>query len=148
MIARRVLFILAVGTLAVALAACGGGNKHEGEAASPYKTDEKPRATVTVGLVEWAVNPDTARVAPGPVQFVARNESTSMYHELVVLRVKDGGDYENTGEIEDLAPGTSGKLTLKLPPGKYVLACQIAKGERGSPVDHFQQGMHTPFEVR
>jgi len=147
MIARRVLF-LALGALVVALMACGGGNKHEGEPASPYKTNEKPQATVTVGLMEWAVNPDPTQVTSGAVKFVARNESTSMYHELVVLRVKADGSYENAGEVEDLAPGTSGTLTLKLPPGKYVLACQIAKGERGSPVDHFQQGMHTPFEVR
>jgi hypothetical protein len=36
---------------------------------------------------------------------------------------------------------------LDLKPGAYRLACLITKGESGSEVDHYQQGMYTDFRV-
>jgi hypothetical protein len=106
-----------------------------------------PSASVAVTLVEYSVTPDRAAVPAGRIRFTATNASASQVHELAVLKVKDDGSYENLGEIEDIDPGNGGSVTVDMAPGAYVLACLITKGEAGSEVDHFQQGMHTPFTV-
>ena len=113
-----------------------------------YTTKETPRATVTVDLDSFMMKPDVASVAAGPIKFVAKNVHRRDVHELAVLRVQGDGSLENTGEVEDLPAGTSGEIVLNLPAGKYQLACLIAKGQAGSTVDHYQQGMVVPFEVK
>lgn len=119
----------------------------EGDGAeSKYATTKAPNTTVDTELVSYKIKPDVASVPKGPTKFVARNTADEV-HELAVLRVKDDGTYESAGEAEDLDPGTSKELVLDLPPGKYLLACLIIPGEAGSTVDHFQEGMHTDFEV-
>jgi uncharacterized cupredoxin-like copper-binding protein len=103
--------------------------------------------TVTVTLVEYSVQPDAALIAPGSIEFVAENASESMVHELAVLKARDDGSFDNVGEIEDIAAGEGGTVTLELEPGSYQLACLLVPGEAGSTVDHYQQGMHTDFAV-
>lgn len=126
----------AVGATAVAgvlLAGCGG--------------DEKP-AMVDVDLDAYWVKSNVPEVAAGKVRFTATNRDPDEVHELAVLRAKDDGQFENMGEVEDLDPLKGGSITLKLQPGKYLLACLIAAGEAGSEVDHLEQGMHQEFTVR
>ena len=73
-------------------------------------------------------------------------------HELVVLKtdlsadklpVKNGAvpekQFKKMGEVEDMAPGKSKHLTLKLTPGNYVLICNQP--------GHYAMGMHVPFVV-
>ncbi len=115
---------------------------------SGRETDKAPNDTVAVKLVSYEVTADKTAVAAGPTKFVATNASTKDVHELAVLRVKDDGSFENTGEIEDIAPQASGEIVLDLPAGKYQLACLIVPGEAGSTVDHYQNGMHIDFEVK
>jgi plastocyanin len=103
--------------------------------------------TVDVGLTEYVVTPDKSAVKAGKIKFVATNTSASMTHELAVLKKKDDGTFENAGEIEDIAPGEGGEVILDLAPGTYQLACLIVPGEAGSTVDHYKEGMHTPFTV-
>jgi uncharacterized cupredoxin-like copper-binding protein len=43
------------------------------------------------------------------------------------------------GEVSELEPGKSGRLTINLKPGKYLLICNVA--------GHFVAGMWSPFEV-
>ena len=50
--------------------------------------------------------------------------------------------------LRHLAEASDIRRVLDLPAGKYQLACLIAKGQAGSAVDHYQQGMVVPFEVR
>lgn len=127
------------------LAGCGGGG---GDEDHPYATTKSPKATVDVSLADYSVQPAVASVGAGPVRFVAKNVSTTQVHELAVLRLKDDGSFDNTGELENVEPGASGQITLDLPAGRYLLACVIVPGEAGSTVDHFQAGMKTAFEVR
>ena len=112
------------------------------------KTDKPSADTVAVKLVSFEVSTDKPSVAAGPTKFVATNASKTDVHELAVLRVKDDGSYENTGEIEDIEPEKSGEISLDLPAGKYLLSCLIVPGEAGSTADHFKSGMHLEFQVK
>ena len=103
--------------------------------------------TVTVRLSDFVVTPDTTSVKAGPVHFVVSNTSTDSVHEMAVLRSKSSTSFENMGEVEVMPPGVSGAITLDLSPGTYRLACLVAKGEQGSVVDHYQQGMYTDITV-
>ena len=93
------------------------------------------------------------RIKPGRVTLHAENQSRNLVHEVIIAR--DVGAKElpmdpkhtrviesrlrRLGEIADLAPGKSGKLTLNLKPGTYVLFCN----EPG----HYQDGMSTTLTV-
>lgn len=146
---RLSLACLALTGAAFVAAACGddddGGNSEE---ASFRITKKAPNDTVKVDMIEFKMMPDKPSVAAGPTKFIATNTSTTMVHELAVLRVKDDGTFENTGEVEDVAIGKSGEIVLDLPAGKYVLACLLVPGEAGSTVDHFKEGMKIDFEVK
>ena len=107
--------------------------------------DASADSTVTVSLGEYTVEPDSGSVEAGKIQFVAENSGTEI-HELYVLKVREGG-YDVVGEIENVAPGGAGGMTLELEPGDYQLACLIVPGEADSTVDHFKEGMHTDFTV-
>jgi uncharacterized cupredoxin-like copper-binding protein len=101
---------------------------------------------VAVSLGEYTVRADPPSVNAGDVEFVATNVGKEV-HELYVLKSKGNG-YDVVGEVEHIEAGGSGSMTLKVAPGEYTLACLIAAGESGSTVDHFKEGMHTPFAVR
>jgi uncharacterized cupredoxin-like copper-binding protein len=81
---------------------------------------------------------DTTKVQPGPVTFEVTNLSQDQVHEMVIVRSDRKGKplpYDQTGqkvieekvqdlgEVADLEPGKSGRLTLELTPGTYVLIC-------------------------
>ncbi|HET9477355.1 MAG TPA: hypothetical protein VFP63_07690 [Dehalococcoidia bacterium] len=100
---------------------------------------------VVVLLDEYTVEPGRASLEAGNIEFEAINEGKEI-HELYVLKVREGG-YDVVGEIENIAPGDSGKMTLALEAGEYQLACLIVPGEADSTVDHFKKGMHTDFVV-
>ena len=144
---RLSLAALALCTTAV-FAACGGDHSPEDEGGAFRTTGKAPNDTVKVDMIEFQMTPDKPSVAAGPTKFIATNTSTTMVHELAVLRVKDDSTFENTGEVEDVDPGKSGEIVLDLPAGKYVLACVLVPGEAGSTFDHFKEGMKTDFEVK
>jgi hypothetical protein len=104
-------------------------------------------SVIHVRLFEYTVTPDFASAPAGNIRFEAVNRSQTQVHELAVLRVLADGSLENRGEIEDIAAGGEGKVTLELEPGTYVLACLIVPGEAGSEVDHFAEGMRADFTV-
>jgi uncharacterized cupredoxin-like copper-binding protein len=80
---------------------------------------------------------DRDALKPGRVTLQAENRSKTLVHEVLIAR--DNGAKElpfdtkhdrviekrvhPLGEIADLAPGKTGKLSLNLKPGKYVLFC-------------------------
>lgn len=127
--------------------AAGGGGEETGGEPSASADAGDADATVTVGLIEYTVTPDDGSVPAGSIRFEATNESDAMVHELAVLRVEDNGDLENMGEIEDIAIGDSGTVTIDLEPGNYQLACLLVPGEADSTTDHYQEGMFTEFTV-
>jgi uncharacterized cupredoxin-like copper-binding protein len=52
---------------------------------------------------------------------------------------KAASENSAVGEVEDVAAGTSKKLTLNLKKGHYVLICNIP--------GHYKSGMHADFTV-
>lgn len=99
--------------------------------------------TVNAKLREMTVGGVPAKVAAGRVTFVARNLG-SVPHELVVVRRPSSGTLRvasfkaeehglAVGEVEEIEPGQSGRVTLTLKPGRYLLICNI--------VGHYQLGM-------
>jgi uncharacterized cupredoxin-like copper-binding protein len=101
--------------------------------------------TIHVKLGEMWVKPDYTSVKAGKVTFAATNTG-QVEHELMIERVPlkmDGPGRPNEeaaqGMIEDMEPGDSGKMTLKLAPGSYVLFCNVT--------GHYAAGQHVRFNV-
>lgn len=109
--------------------------------------------TIRVSLLSNAIQLDTSSVKAGTITFEVTNAAdNNMKHELVVLKTDLADDrlpvkneqvietrFKKMGEAEDVAPGKSKRLTLKLSPGHYVLICNKA--------GHYSQGMHTALIV-
>jgi uncharacterized cupredoxin-like copper-binding protein len=101
--------------------------------------------TVQVQLGEMWVRPQYTSVQAGKVTFVARNTGQAV-HELMVERApikfdSPGRPTEDAaiGMIEDMEPGMSGRITLKLVAGTYDLFCNVP--------GHYAAGQHTRFTV-
>jgi uncharacterized cupredoxin-like copper-binding protein len=104
-----------------------------------------PARSVQADLGDFWVRPNVTSVAAGEVTLSARNLGT-VEHELMVERMPlqmDGPGQPNEeaaqGMIEDLEPGASGRMTLRLTPGMYVLFCNIP--------GHYAAGQHTMLRV-
>ncbi len=97
---------------------------------------------------------DRASVPAGKVIFEVTNTSMVEPHEMIVVKTPLAPTQfpttpdksrvieqklKGAHEISGLQPGQSGKLTLDLAPGHYVLYCNVK--------NHFKDGMHTDFEV-
>lgn len=117
-------------------------------AAAPTAASTPSATSVAVTLAEYSVTADKPSVTAGKIRFIATNVSSAEVHELYVLKAKPDGTFDKLGEIPAIAPQKGGSIELDLAPGAYTLACLIVPGEAGSTVDHYQQGMHTPFTVK
>ena len=117
--------------------------------ASPAETATSGSA-VSVALVEWKLLPGQITVRAGRVTFVVRNDGT-MDHEFLVLRsdrhhhslkVKGGKAVETgrLGEIPRIPSGTAKRITLKVPPGRYVMLCNM--------LGHYQAGQYAALRAR
>ncbi len=100
---------------------------------------------IHVKLGEMWVRPDYTSVKAGKVTFAATN-SGKLEHELMIERTPlkmDGPGRPNEeaaqGMIEDMEPGESGTMTLRLTPGTYVLFCNVS--------GHYAAGQHMRFTV-
>lgn len=99
---------------------------------------------------------DKTSVSSGDVTFKIKNNGPSQ-HEFVVDRtdlqadnlpydetdakvVEDSPQLTNIDEKEAIDAGDSETLTVNLPPGHYVLFCNIPA--------HYQQGMRIDFTVK
>lgn len=118
--------------------------------ASASPADNEASAVVSLTLTEWKLTPGQVTVRPGRISFVVRNDGT-MAHEFVVLRshlhhhtlkVKGGKAVETSrvGRIPQIPSGTSKRITLKVPAGKYVLLCNM--------LGHYQAGQYAALRVR
>jgi uncharacterized cupredoxin-like copper-binding protein len=93
-------------------------------------------------------------VSAGQVTIFVTNRSQSLIHEVIVVRT-DGTNkplpydaktdrviesrVQRLGEVADLQPGKSGRLTLTLIPGLYLLLCNQP--------GHYKAGMWTKLTV-
>lgn len=133
-----------------------------GTVAEPGTVEEQPEGSerVDVAIGEWYIRPAVAEVRSGQIYFYVENEGPEDPHEFVVIRtdlapdelpVEDGvvpeDAVEIVGEIEPFAPGSAASITLDLPPGKYVLICNIAEVEDGELESHYELGMRAAFTV-
>jgi uncharacterized cupredoxin-like copper-binding protein len=144
---------------AVGLSACAG--TQQGGSAAVETSAGLPASTVGVTLQEWAVVPDAASVAAGPVSFSVSNKGPEDVHEFVILRTdldpgalptdatgavtEDAEGMEVVEEIEDVAVGATEEVTATLTAGKYVLLCNVYSAEEQEA--HYQLGMRIPFTV-
>lgn len=101
-----------------------------------------------------SVRVNVASVKAGKVTFEVTNLSRSIVHEMIVVAVENPNaplpyDY-NTGQIpekqvkmlgetEDMQPNAEKTITLDLPPGAYLLICNVP--------GHYAAGMWTPLTV-
>ena len=102
--------------------------------------------TVYVQLGDYWAAPTVPSVRAGKVTFVARNVGR-VPHELMVERMPikfDSPQHPNEdaaqGMIEDMESGMSGRMTMNLKPGKYMLFCNVE--------GHYAAGQHMVFSVR
>lgn len=118
---------------------------------------------VNVTLREFKIRPKPTSVKASATKFVVKNVGV-IDHEMVVVRsdgqplplAADGSVDEDAipvsatvGEVEDVAPGKSKKLTVKgLEPGTYALFCNVVDQSGSTTLAHYAQGMHTNFTVR
>jgi uncharacterized cupredoxin-like copper-binding protein len=100
---------------------------------------------VYVQLGDYWAGPAVPSVRSGAVTFVAKNVGR-VPHELMVERMPmkfdapmqpDEGAAQ--GMIEDMDPGDSGRMTMSLEPGSYMLFCNVA--------GHYAAGQHMTFAV-
>jgi uncharacterized cupredoxin-like copper-binding protein len=149
---RRALSVLVAAAASLALVAC--------EDAS---TNLVPGATVQVDLSEWKIVADRATAPAGHLVINVANNGADV-HNLIFLEtdiapealpVTAAGDVDvtakgvlNIAEVKDLAPGTSGSVTLgDAVPGKYVFVCTVATSN-GMSVGHpYKLGMFQGFTL-
>ena len=95
-------------------------------------------ATNDPAMVGMKLTADKASVKAGKVIFKVSNDSKSVVHEMIVVKLADAGadlpydektskvvedKVDHLGEAADLKPGTVKSLALTLKPGDYVLMC-------------------------
>ncbi|MEP9327996.1 cupredoxin domain-containing protein [Paraburkholderia phymatum] len=108
---------------------------------------------IHVKLTDNTIQLDSDTAKAGRVTFEVNNAANdNTEHEFVVLKtdVDDAhlpvhkglvaeSRFSKIGEVEDLAQGSTKRLSLKLAPGRYVLICNRP--------GHYAMGMHTSFIV-
>jgi uncharacterized cupredoxin-like copper-binding protein len=115
--------------------------------------------TVNVVEADFSLKPDVTSVAAGTVKFKVKNKG-GFTHELVVVKVADSSDLptkpdgevdeakipasQRLGKVQDVFPGKTKTLKLKLEAGKYVLFCNKVDSKTAV---HFKKGMHADFTV-
>jgi uncharacterized cupredoxin-like copper-binding protein len=104
---------------------------------------------VPVGLNEFNILPAKQAAPAGKVTFVLKN-SGKRTHEFVVVKTAKpagnllkGGEADEAGaagEVGELKPGQTKKLTLTLTKGHYSLLCNLS--------GHYKAGQFVDFYVR
>ena len=152
---RTTSTLVAVLTLGVfVVGGCGGssddGSDGKATSSAPASTQASTAsASLTVKMSDYAFAPSDAVAKAGKVTIVAPNDG-KVVHELVILRtdanparlpMKDGAVDESTsvGEIADVEPGATKKVTLRLAPGKYAMVCALP--------GHYKAGMYGSLTV-
>ena len=117
---RHALLAAPLAAALLTLAACGSGGSDSSKKAGPAGR------TVAVKLADAGCDPAELELRSGPVTFEVSNDGADAVTELEILE----GDHV-LGEVENVAPGLSGKFSLTLKPGRYTLYCPGGDVERG-----------------
>ncbi len=162
----RIFFLVVLSISFVLLSACGDDGDGEGHTAAGHEAPRgvvspKPddAAEVRVTLREWAVAPARPSVNTGKVYFLVENAGPDHPHELKVVRSHLGPlslPFENNavpedtldivGKIEDFAPNSAASVIVDLPPGSYLLICNITEQNQAIG-NHYKKGMVAALTV-
>ena len=156
---RSLPIVVAAVCSSLLLAGCGdddGGGDPAGTTATPAPANE-----ISVTLQEYSIIPEVESVAAGEIIFAAENIGPDDIHEFAIVRtdlapdalptLEDGTVDETAegldviGEVEDLAVGESGSVTVDLEPGAYALICNVYEAAENEA--HYGVGMFTGFTV-
>lgn len=157
----RAIVLVGIASLLAMGCSSPGATASSGASASPGGPSGAAGTAVEVKLQEWAVGTDVTTAPAGVVTFTATNAGPEDIHEFVVIKTdlslvelptdatgavdESGGGMTVSGEIEDIAVGSSGTLTVTLEPGAYALICNIY--DETEKESHYQMGMRTSFTV-
>jgi uncharacterized cupredoxin-like copper-binding protein len=134
---RYLVPLLAAVVLAPLLAACGP-------------------AFIDVTLESYKLTLSQNSAPAGQVAFHISNKATDQTHEFVIFKTdlpEDQLPLNSNGDVDENAPGVThideielgagmtGDLRVDLPPGSYVVICNISENH------HYRQGMHAAFSV-
>ncbi len=115
---RRASSLALLAAAAAGLAACGGTSSAGGDRGR----------TVSVKLTDAGCEPARLELPAGPTTFEVENDGADAVTEFEVL-----SGSRIVGEVENVAPGLSGRFSLTLRPGRYVTYCPGGKtAERGA----------------
>jgi uncharacterized cupredoxin-like copper-binding protein len=141
---------LATSAAVVVLALAAGCGSDDDTKSTSTAAAAKPGAPgVSVVMKEFTVEPTPASVAAGKVTFSVANEG-KLKHEFVVvgtdkkadelLKGEEADETGNAGEIGNLPPGSTKKLSIMLKAGHYVLLCNLP--------GHYKAGQRSDFTVK
>jgi uncharacterized cupredoxin-like copper-binding protein len=139
---------LLIAVLPFAVAGCGSDDNIK--ATTTHTAAGEPASgAVSVTLKEFTLTPQRTSAPAGEVTFRVRNAG-KLKHEFVVLRTAKGaadllkGDEAdesgNVGEIGDVPPGSSKRLSLMLKSEHYALICNLP--------GHYKAGQRAEFRVK
>ena len=133
--------LFAIGAaVAVPVVGCGGSSNDNStsNAATPASTSgggSTAGSTVNLTATDFKFDRSDPTVKSGNVTFDMKNDG-QVTHSLEIEDVTPGHDQELEGAV---SPGSSGKLTANLKPGKYEFYCPIA--------NHREMGMEGEITV-
>jgi iron uptake system component EfeO len=116
-ISRTLLLAIGLGLLALFAAGCG----------SDDDSGSAETETIAFQLTDAGCTPNDAKAPAGPITFEVENAGTEKVSELEIL---DGETI--LGEVENLAAGDSGTLSLTLEQGEYTLLCPGGEKQFGT----------------
>jgi uncharacterized cupredoxin-like copper-binding protein len=112
-----------------------------------------PANAVNIAYNGFTIQASRTTVHPGPVVFNINNQNGQVPHEFLVVKTDtpadqlplgsqskvDESSLTIVGKVAQIDLGQSSTLTVPLPPGHYVLMCNL--------LGHYQLGMHADFIV-
>jgi len=131
--------------------------------ASTQIESEARAKVVDVTVVEFSVSVDVPDAPAGLVLFRVHNVGEEE-HEFIVVKTdlsipemplnadgslnEEGEGIEVVHEVEDIAPGSTRGVLVRLESGHHVLLCNRVEVEEDGEVEaHFSEGMRTDFNV-
>jgi plastocyanin len=130
--AIRILAVLAIAATFGLVAGCGGDDDDDDAAATEATTTEEGGGATEIAMTEYAFDPLDVTVGGGDT-ITATNDG-QLPHNYTVIGAGGAGAVEAV--ISDVAPGSTGEVTLNLQPGEYEVICTIDehsdKGMRGT----------------
>jgi uncharacterized cupredoxin-like copper-binding protein len=141
----RFAALLAIGAaIAVPVVGCGGSSNDnstsnaatQGSTSGAAAQATGPGGTVNLTATDFKFDPSDTTVKSGQVTLNEKNDG-QVTHSLEIEDVTPGHDQELEG---DVSPGSSGKLTVNLAPGKYEFYCPID--------NHKEMGMEGELTVK